>query len=85
MTRPITSRLTFMALLAFCLLAAAPDASAQQRRGPSQAELEKRKKKKVADPFLKNARWITDYDEARAKAKELDKVLFVYFSRSYAP
>ena len=40
---------------------------------------------KLTHEFIEHGGWITDYDAARAKAKEEDKVLFVYFSRSYAP
>ena len=40
---------------------------------------------KLTHDFIEHGGWITDYDVARAKAKEEGKVLFVYFSRSYAP
>jgi hypothetical protein len=34
--------------------------------------------------FIEYGGWITDFDEAMAKAKREDKVLFTYFTRSYA-
>jgi hypothetical protein len=52
---------------------------------PTQEELEKRHAAKLADPWVKNANWITDYDEAKAAAAESDKQIFAYFTRSYAP
>ena len=33
---------------------------------------------------LPKAAWIADYDRARALAKQQDKLLFTYFTRSYA-
>jgi len=41
--------------------------------------------KKLEKDFFKNAAWVLDYDQALAKAKESKKLIFVYFSRSYAP
>ncbi|MHC4958398.1 MAG: hypothetical protein ACYTGN_08470 [Planctomycetota bacterium] len=40
---------------------------------------------KLAKPFAKNAEWITDYDAAKAKAVQSGKLIFAYFTRSYAP
>lgn len=42
-------------------------------------------KAKLESPFVKNAAWVTDYDEARKQAKEGNKLIFAYFTRSYAP
>ena len=53
--------------------------------GPSQDDMKKKYEDKLALEFVEYGGWITDYDAARAKAKEEDKVLFVYFSRSYSP
>jgi len=50
-----------------------------------QADLRARYEEKLSHDFVGYGGWITDYDEARAKAKAENKVLFVYFSRSYAP
>ena len=40
---------------------------------------------KLSHEFVEYGGWTTDYDAARKKAEEEGKVLFVYFSRSYAP
>lgn len=48
-------------------------------------ELREKFEKKLALEFVEHGGWITDYDKALEKAKEEGKVLFVYFSRSYAP
>lgn len=63
---------TWACLLAFVAAAAAQDL---------QANLDQ----KLAKPFFKNAAWITDFGEAKRKAKELQKPIFAYFTRSYAP
>ncbi len=47
--------------------------------------LEEKRDQKMAEPWVAHGGWITDYDAARAKAKEEGKILFAYFSRSYAP
>lgn len=61
-------------------LAAAGDAGAT-----GVDDLKDKYEEKLAQDWVKHGGWITDYDEARAKAKEEGKVLFAYFSRSYAP
>ena len=66
---------TWAFLLAFAAAAAAQDAR------DLQASLDQ----KLAKPFFKNAAWITDFDEAKRKARELGKPIFAYFTRSYAP
>jgi len=47
--------------------------------------LEEKYEDKLAKPFVRFGGWETDYDEARARAKEEGKPIFVYFSRSYSP
>jgi hypothetical protein len=47
--------------------------------------LEEMRDAKLAEPWLKSAPWITDYDKARAEAKATGKPIFAYFTRSYAP
>jgi len=51
----------------------------------SQTQLKKKYEEKLALDFIEYGGWMTEYDAARARAKKEDKVLFVYFSRSYAP
>jgi hypothetical protein len=46
--------------------------------------LEERLEEKLNKPFAKNAPWVLDFDEAKKQATE-GKVIFAYFSRSYAP
>lgn len=50
-----------------------------------QAALEKKLEEKLSHDFVEFGGWMTDYDAARARARETGKPLFVYFSRSYAP
>ena len=38
----------------------------------------------LAKPFIKYGGWVTDYDAAREQANKQGKVLFAYFTRSYA-
>ena len=54
--------------------------------GPAIAETNEEKfEKKLKEPFVQNADWVLDFDEALAKAKETKKPVFAYFTRSYAP
>jgi hypothetical protein len=65
-----------------CLAGAA---SAQaQAQGQDQEQLKSKLEQKLAAPFLKNAPWILDFDEAKAAAKKSGKRIFAYFTRSYA-
>lgn len=50
-----------------------------------QAELQERYEKKLQKEFVSYGGWITDYDEARELARKEGKMIFAYFSRSYAP
>lgn len=59
---------------------AAPAAPQQK----SQEELKKLLDEELALPVFKNAPWTFDYDKARAEAKNSGKLIFGYFSRSYA-
>lgn len=63
--------------LGAALLLAASAAQAQT--------LEEKLEKKLAKPFVENVAWVQDYDAALAKAKESGRIIFAYFSRSYAP
>jgi len=47
-------------------------------------DLERKLKKKLEARWIKSPKWITDYDRARAEAKRTGKVIFAYFTRSYA-
>ena len=56
-----------------------------QTLAQDQDSLVAKKEAKLKKAFLKNAKWYTDYDKARAAAKKSNKVLFTYFTRSYSP
>ena len=49
---------------------------------PTQEELRKRRDAKLAGAWVKNAAWISDYDQAREVAKAKDQKIFAYFTRS---
>ena len=49
-----------------------------------QETLREQRDKKLASKFLQNANWITNYDKARAEAKKSKKLIFGYFTRSFA-
>lgn len=51
---------------------------------PAQSNEEK-KAAKLAEPWLANASWIMDFDEAKEAAAKDGKPIFAYFTRSYAP
>ncbi len=55
-----------------------------QRRKPTPEELQHKYEEEIALPFIAKGGWILDYDEARARAKKEGKLIFAYFSRSYA-
>lgn len=48
-------------------------------------EMEDKLDEKLKKEFVANAAWTTDFDAAKAKAKEEGKVIFAYFTRSYQP
>lgn len=54
-------------------------------QGRSQDELKANKAEKLKKEFVTAAPWLTDYDKAREEAKKSDKLIFAYFTRSYAP
>jgi hypothetical protein len=66
-----------LTILALTLAASAAAAHAQS--------MEEKRDKKLKSEFLTKAAWLTDYDQAREEAKKGGKLIFVYFTRSYAP
>lgn len=40
---------------------------------------------KLGKPFVKKAPWILDYDKALAESKSSGRLIFAFFTRSYAP
>lgn len=70
--------------LLLCLLSAA----LPQERDSSpeeQARFKQNLEEKLSLEFVKSGGWLLDYDEARARAAKEKKVLFVYFTRTFAP
>ncbi len=61
------------------------DLQAQRGRGPSQEELVQRRDDKLAEDWVKQGNWVTDWDNARAEAKKSGEMIFAYFTRSYSP
>jgi hypothetical protein len=57
---------------------------AQNRPQPDQARLKEQRTEKLAKPVFTKAPWVADYDKAREQAKKEGKVIFAYFTRSYA-
>ena len=47
--------------------------------------MEERFEAKMQSAFVKNAAWETDFDAAQKKAQAENKIIFGYFTRSYAP
>jgi len=66
--------------------AIACDAVAQRReRVYDQDDMQHRKQELLGEPWLQNADWVMTYAQAKARAKKTGKVIFGYFTRSYAP
>lgn len=67
----------------------APAAQAQEAElkdgDKPKTELELKLDKKLATPFTKKVAWFTDLAKAKQAAKRENKVIFIYFTRSYAP
>ncbi len=47
-------------------------------------DLVQMRNKKLQEPFLKKADWITDYDKALGESKQSGKLILAFFTRSYA-
>jgi hypothetical protein len=63
---------------------ATPLRPGQPQAQKSQADLKKLREEKLAKPVFQHAPWVTDYDAARATAEKEGKLIFEYFTRSYA-
>ena len=50
-----------------------------------QPALKEKLEKKLAKGFVESGGWRLDYGKARTEAKEKDQLLFVYFTRTFAP
>ena len=47
-------------------------------------EMEDKRDALLAEEWVKKADWKTDYDKVREEAKKSGKLIFAYFTRSYA-
>ena len=80
---PIRKTGALLALLPAFLLAGA--ATAQDGDVVDDPAMVEKRDAKLKAKFIQNADWITDYDKARADAKKNGKLIFGYFTRSFAP
>ena len=64
--------LAFLAALAPALFAAPQD-------------FQRKYEEKLKKSFVRHGGWETDFDIAKERAQKEDKLIFTYFSRSYAP
>ena len=48
-------------------------------------DLEASLQEKLSKDFVQNAAWVQDFDQAKAMAAKEGKLIFGYFTRSYAP
>ena len=65
-----------------CGLAVGLDA---QRPVLTARELDTRKTHKLGESWLKNANWTLSFADAKTRAAKEGKLIFAYFTRSYAP
>ncbi len=68
-----------MRILALCLGLLASGTLA------AEVDLNATLEQKLAKEFVKNADWELDFDTALKKATDSNKLIFAYFTRSYAP
>lgn len=40
---------------------------------------------KISESWVTHGNWVLDFEEAKARAKAENKLIFAYFTRSYAP
>jgi hypothetical protein len=48
-------------------------------------DMQARFEAKVSEDWVSSGNWVLDFDEAKARAKAENKIIFAYFTRSYAP
>ena len=65
-----------LAFAGLALLLLAPASQAQ--------DLEAKRDKKLKEAWFTSNPWTNDYDKAREEAKKSGKVIFAYFTRTYA-
>jgi len=77
----LTCKAVAAAVLPMLVAIGAATAQAPQK---NQEELVKLRDEKFALPVFTKADWTFDYDKARERAAKEGKLIFSYFSRSYA-
>ena len=73
------------AILGVLALGAALLGSVEARQGDQQDKFRQNYEKALEAEFIEYGGWVTDYDVARERAKKEGKLIFAFFSRSYAP
>ena len=68
----------------FVLIAAAALLTGLAVPAQRNAEMVARRDAKLAEAWVDQAPWVTDYDKARSLSKQTGKPIFAYFTRSYA-
>jgi hypothetical protein len=58
---------------------------AHAQDSPEQQKHKRNYEKALTAEFISFGGWVTDYDVARERAKKEGKLIFTFFSRSYAP
>ncbi len=81
----MSTRLLPLTSVTLGLLLPAADLCGQEDAASRQQKLIARKQAALEQPFLNNAKWITDFAAAKAEAKQTGKPIFAYFSRSFRP
>jgi len=76
------SRTLAWLLAATAVVASSPALDAQDT---STEELVAKLEEKLAKPFVAEGLWLLDYEAALAQASAEGKLVFVYYTRSYAP
>ena len=73
-----------MKTLRTCVVAVAAVLASASLAWGADDDFQAKYEKKIAKEFVAHGGWIVDYDEAREKAAKEKKLIFAYFTRSYA-
>ncbi len=72
-------------LIPFALALLAAPAAQARAQTQTQDQLRANLEKKLAKDFVESGSWRLDFNEAKAEAGRENKLLFVYFTRTFAP
>lgn len=67
------------------LLVAALAGAAFASPAAAQDDLQAKFDKKISEDWVSHGNWVLDFEEAKKRAAAEDKLIFAYFTRSYAP